>query len=326
MAYDSFIKKEKDLSMSYQKTEDLLDLAIWMQSTREGVSIVDIMNRFGVSRRTAERMRDMIVCRFVQAEEVVGDDRYKRWRIPQGTLKDFFQITADELSALELAKGAFDKEHLYSQSDKLRSVIEKIRASIKSETYRKIEPDAELLLEAQGFVHRPGPKLKIDSKVMETIQEAIMASKKLKIEFRNSANKTTKHTVAPYGFLYGNKHYLVAFSYYNRQYRYYALHKLVNVKLLDEYFIRDEGFSLREFTKDSFGVFKEEPFEVEWLFNKEVADDASHYIFHPSQTMIKNPDGTLTVKFKAGGRKEMEWHLYTWGDNVKVIKMKNKDE
>ena len=52
--------------MAYEKTFDLLDLAIWMQSTREGVSLSDIMNRFQVSRRTAERMRDMILSRFPQ--------------------------------------------------------------------------------------------------------------------------------------------------------------------------------------------------------------------------------------------------------------------
>ena len=78
--------------MTYKKTEDLLDLAIWMQSSREGVSLSDIMNRFHVSRRTAERMRDMIVSRFIQAQETEGDNRQKRWRIPQGTLKDFIQF------------------------------------------------------------------------------------------------------------------------------------------------------------------------------------------------------------------------------------------
>ena len=69
--------------------------------------------------------------------------------------------------------------------------------------------------------------------------------------------------------------------------------------------------------------FKEEPFEVEWLFDKEVSADAKRYIFHPTQTKIENPDGTLTVKFQAGGSLEMDWHLYTWGNHVKVIKPKD---
>lgn len=65
--------------MAYEKTFDLLDLAIWMQSTREGVSLSDIMNRFQVSRRTAERMRDMILSRFPQVVEEIGENNSKRW-------------------------------------------------------------------------------------------------------------------------------------------------------------------------------------------------------------------------------------------------------
>ena len=39
--------------------------------------------------------------------------------------------------------------------------------------------------------------------------------------------------------------------------------------------------------------------------------------------MQHNPDGSLTVTFRAGGYMEMDWHLYTWGDKVKVIKPEN---
>ena len=109
-----------------------------------------------------------------------------------------------------------------------------------------------------------------------------------------------------------------------KEYRYFALHKLSDVQLTDNIFRKDESFSLEDFTKDCFGVYREEPVEVEWLFDAETADDASKYEFHPSQQMIKNPDGTLTVKFFAGGQKEMDWHLYTWGNKVKVIKPKRR--
>ncbi len=39
--------------------------------------------------------------------------------------------------------------------------------------------------------------------------------------------------------------------------------------------------------------------------------------------MIKNTDGSLTVKFRSGGLREMDWHLYTWGEHVKVVKPEN---
>ena len=310
--------------MPYEKTDNLLDLALWMQSSREGVTLNDIVEHFGVSRRTAERMRDMIVNRFIQAEEVDGDDRKKRWRIPQGALKDMFLFSADELTTLSLAEESLRKAHLDTQADVLNKVLQKVKGSMKQDLFRRIEPDTEALLEAQGFAHRPGPKLKINPEFLSIIKEAILACKKIKIHYLNASGKACKQIVAPYGFLYGNKHYLVAFSDYAKDYRYYALHKLTDVVILDEYFEKDKNFTLADFTKDCFGVFKEKPRDIEWLFDKEVAGDAKEYIFHPDQKMIENPDGTLTVKFRAGGLQEMDWHLYTWGGHVKVIKPKKK--
>ena len=46
--------------MFYEKTQKLLELSLWMQNADAGVSIADIMQKFGVSKRTAIRMKDMI--------------------------------------------------------------------------------------------------------------------------------------------------------------------------------------------------------------------------------------------------------------------------
>jgi predicted DNA-binding transcriptional regulator YafY len=35
--------------------------------------------------------------------------------------------------------------------------------------------------------------------------------------------------------------------------------------------------------------------------------------------MDDEEDGSLIVRFRAGGRHEMIWHLYAWGKNVEVI-------
>ena len=53
-------------------------------------------------------------------------------------------------------------------------------------------------------------------------------------------------------------------------------------------------------------------------FTAEVKRDAAALLFHPSQSMEENADGTLTVRFTAGGLDEMCWHLVTWGDSVTV--------
>lgn len=311
--------------MAYEKTYDLLDLAIWMQSTREGVSLNEIAERFHVSRRTAERMRDMIMRRFPQTEEVVCENNIKRWYIPQGTLKDFIQFSAEELSVLETAASLLEDKQLQNKKDIFQNIINKIKANIKSDVFRKIEPDAEALLEAEGFICRPGPKLIIDNQIMAAIRQAILECHQIKITYFNKmSGKTSTNTLDPYGFLYGERnHYLVAHhsdGYFGDNVHNFILGNIKSVEILDIPFVPVKNFNLQKYALESFGSYHEEPFDVEWLFDKEVAEEAAQYIFHPTQTITRNSDGSLTVKFRAGGKLEMDWHLYTWGKHVKVIK------
>ena len=311
--------------MAYEKTYDLLDLAIWMQSTREGVSLNEIAERFHVSRRTAERMRDMIMRRFPQTEEVVCENNIKRWYIPQGTLKDFIQFSAEELSVLETAASLLEDKQLQNKKYIFQNIINKIKANIKSDVFRKIEPDAEALLEAEGFMCRPGPKLIIDNQIIAAIRQAILECHQIKITYFNKmSGKTSTNTLDPYGFLYGERnHYLVAHhsdGYFGDNVHNFILGNIKSVEILDIPFVPVKNFNLQKYALESFGSYHEEPFDVEWLFDKEVAEEAAQYIFHPTQTITRNSNGSLTVKFRAGGKLEMDWHLYTWGKHVKVIK------
>ena len=60
--------------------------------------------------------------------------------------------------------------------------------------------------------------------------------------------------------------------------------------------------------------------QVALRFAAEVSRDAAAFLFHPDQTVTENEDGSLTVRFKAGGLDEMSWHLVTWQESVTVEK------
>ena len=66
-------------------------------------------------------------------------------------------------------------------------------------------------------------------------------------------------------------------------------------------------------------MFQEEPIDVVLRFTPEAADDAERWQFHPTQTTKREIDGSLTVRFRAGGMQEMCNHLFTWGTAVTVI-------
>ncbi len=309
--------------MPYEKTYDLLDLAIKMQSCREGVSLNDICADFHVSRRTAERMRDMIRGKFPQTETIIGENGVKRWFIPQGTLRDFIQFSAEEVSLLENAKELFRQNNMMEKLNILERLTDKIKANIKSNVMRRLEPDVDALMEAEGYVCRPGPKPNVDTKNTSAVRDAILGCHKIRVEYRKKSKEIKEYVLEPLGFLYGERnHYLIA-KHDGSAPRCFIVNGIKSVEILPESFTADQNFNLKNFAEESFGAFHEEPFDVEWLFDPAVADEAEQYVFHPNQTLRRNPDGSLTVKFRAGGRLEMDWHLYTWGKHVKVVKPEN---
>lgn len=313
------------INMVYDKMHDLLDLAIWMQSDREGVSIQDIIERFQVSRRTAERMRDMIVEKFPQIVETLGERGIKKWHIPQGVLKDYVNFNLNEITALQTAYNLLNENQFFHQAETVFSILNKLKSLIRPDILNHLEPDAGALLEAEGYVFRPGPRIKINSEITKKLRTAILACRKIRIKYEGSSSPNWR-IIYPYAFIYGNKHYLVAFSPKSRCTHYFNLNKISMVDITDEYFTRDPSFNVKQICENSFGIYSEPPFEVEWLFDDKAAPIAKEYIFHPRQQMTENADGTLTVKFKSGGSLEMAWHLYTWGNHVKVIKPENWEE
>jgi hypothetical protein len=52
-------------------------------------------------------------------------------------------------------------------------------------------------------------------------------------------------------------------------------------------------FRLAEFANRSFGAFQEKPEDIVIRFAKVAAPDARRLLFHPTQTMEDQPDGSL---------------------------------
>lgn len=306
--------------MRYSRAERLIQLALEMQAARGGLTIIDIMERFDVSRRTAIRMRDAVIRAFPQADEVPSNDRTKRWRLSNGSAQVLAGITADDLATLESAAHAFDFANLGTHSESLRALSAKIRVLLKDQDIRQIEPDLEALLEAEGLAHRPGPRPIIPGAIFELLREAIKSCRQVSFDYKSRAGGAGKRrTVSPLGFLYGHRHYLVALNNVDTKPKFFSLPSMTKLKLESASFQRNPGFSLREFVSGSFGVFEEPGSNVVWRFSKSAAPLARSFLFHHTQTLEEALDGSLLVRFRAGGLLEMAWHLMSWGDQVEVL-------
>ncbi len=256
-----------------------------------------------------------------------SNDRAKRWRITGNVIEPFKDITADDLTSLENAAAILMRENLLDQAEELRGVASKIRATLAAEMMRRIDPDLGALAEAEGIAMRPGPRPAIAASLFATLRTAIKSCRKVSFVYAaRISGKDEVRTVRPLGFLYGHRHYLVALKDEDPApgapapgVRFFSLPQISKLRLLPEGFERDPDFNLAAFVAPSFGVYEEAPVDVVWRFSAEAAPIARQFQFHPSQSVEPCSDGTMIVRFHAGGLLEMAWHLMTWGRHVEVL-------
>jgi predicted DNA-binding transcriptional regulator YafY len=308
--------------MRYGRLADLVRLAMQMQGRADGLSLDDIGQTFEVSRRTAERMRDAIRDAFPQTEELAEPGGRKRWRLPPGTAGRLADPTVDDIAALhrgaELARQSGD----LVTADHLDALSDRLRARLPGPKRARLEPDIAALLEADGVALRPGPRERVPHETLNTLREAILAGVWVDVDHRARATGLLSRNarLGPLAMLLGEgRQYLVAFSDYAQDVRLFALAGFERIGLTESVYERPQDFDLAIWMQRSFGIWQEEVYHVVWRFALEAAADARLYLFHPTQVMIDEPDGSLTVSFRAGGLREMCLHLFRWGNQVEII-------
>ncbi len=308
--------------MSFQKACDLLRLAEMATSRYAGVSLADIEDTFGVDRRTAQRMTKALEETFPNCTTRADDERRKFWKLnPQDARLMLAQgVRESELTALELSIRRAERDGAANEVKALSTLRDRLLAAMPSSHARRVEADAEAMLEAYGFASRPGPKVRGAETLLGVIAQALKGPHLLTISY--AGRDTRARRLEPHGLLLGTRRYLVAREARgDGRMQHFRLDRILSAQLQVDSFQRDPAFDLRSHTARAFGSYHDdrEFGEVVWRFAPEAAAVAREFIFHPTQAVTDDPDGGLTVRFAASGHLEMAWHLYQWGDQVTVL-------
>lgn len=301
----------------YSRVSDILDLAIFMSSKLQGVTLNEISERYNVSRRTAERMRDSLTCIFPQVDEIETDDVQKHWGFTNYSISQLVTFTTKELANIEQCQRRTTNKEM---KEELSKTIEKIKAFNRKHA-SSIEDNIKLYMQTEGYAVRQMPQYKISLESLNVIREAVQHSKVVTGIYHDK-----KRTIEPLGMIYGEKIYLVAKEKAKGNDIYtFLLHKFQDLKLTDKTF--DKGdFNLQEYTNLSFGVYHGEILNVKLSFAPELAEDASKFNFHPTQRGKFKKDGSYILTFKASGSREIIWHIFKWGSGCTILAPKSLKE
>jgi predicted DNA-binding transcriptional regulator YafY len=310
--------------MRHEKAETLLRLARALAASAEGLTLEEMAREAGVGRRTAERMRDALWALFPQMEEV-ADPPTKRFRIPQGLDGLFQSPSAEELAELSRAADALAAAGAPARAEALRGLETKIRSAMRSAALRRLGPDVEALARAETTVAvQAGPRPAEDPALIGALRQAIMALKAVRFDYRGGSRRGAPRDAVPYGIMFGRANYLVAAELQadggQGEPRNYRLDRIEALQVLDRPAAAPESFSLPDYAARSFGIYQGEVEEIVLEIAPEAAEDALGWRFHPTQTVERREDGSVIVRFWATGLLELAWHLFTWGDRVRVLR------
>jgi predicted DNA-binding transcriptional regulator YafY len=305
--------------MRHAPTIRLLRLALTLAASRAGLTLDEMATQLEVGRRTAERLRDSLMELFPALEAWEDDERIKRWRLPQGALVGIAQPRPEVLAAVDFAARDCTKNGEPDRAELLRDAATTLRALMRPSALTRTETDVAALMEAEGTAMRPGPRPKLVLGLLANIRRGILGVQLMAVRYAapNGEEPVTR-ILCPYGILHGGRGWLVAHVEGLPEMRLWRLDRIVSVDLLERGFTRQD-FDLAAYSAQSFGVFQEPPMDVVLRFTPEAAGDAEGWLFHPTQTMEREGDGALIVKFRAGGAREICWHLFTWGDAAEVL-------
>ncbi len=309
----------------YRRYLNLLNLIYEMQASNDGVSYEDIQAKYGVSRRTAERMIRAILESNPDVEIV--RQRPKRWRIKNAIAAP--SPTLQQLAALDAAAKLFKNRGMQEYRKDIEALNRFLKVNMDHSRLTRIDADLATLKDAEGFSYRPGPVQVIESGVLEGLREAVKGFNVVSFDYTSSSGKTMRwFDLHPYGFLHGNntRSYLLAFVDHPKinALRTFTLSKISMLEVYgDQFFEKQPEHSVENYLKNCFGVFKERrAYNVCWRFDAEYAEVVEQWIFHPSQQVKKRRDGRIEVRFKACGLYEMAWHVITWGGIIEVVRPK----
>lgn len=293
-------------------------MAQLMASSAEGFTLEELRRRLGEERRTVERMRDVVRDLFPQMQ-VIDEGRTRRFRIPGGLDALFQTPTADELAALRRAAGDAAGRKGAATAAALQSLERKLLSALRGSVRSRLAPDVEALVQAEAMALHAGPRPYDDERVLGAVRGAILAGRALAFDYHGGGSPGRRREVTPYGVLFGRANYLVAAEGENPEPRKWRLDRMAEMEVLERKAYPPHGFSLKAYADESFGIYRDEVEDVELLITPEGAADALGWRFHANQTVEQAADGSVRVRFRAAGMLELAWHLFTWGDKVRIV-------
>jgi len=201
--------------------------------------------------------------------------------------------------------------------DSLESLFTKIKTTLPPESIKYLE-NVEQTLHLGMKPYKDYGRFK---EILKQVHDAAVNRKAVEmVYFTMSRRKESRRKVNPYRIWFFNgTFYLIGLCHMRNEVRIFALDRIKMLHQTRETFEVPEDFSLDDFTGASFGVYQGPPIIIKVWFHPDVAGYIKEKIWHESQKIHPQPDGSILFEAEVAGTDEIRFWIMTWGSKAEVL-------
>ncbi len=282
-----------------------------------GKTAIDLADRLGCTPRTVYRDLEALQAGGFPITTEIRENR-SYWRILNTSRQKVpLAFSMPELMALYFGKDMLKTYRGTVFYDAIESLLSKIKATLPPayiDYLDRIQNRVDAGPAPRKDYTRFGP-------IITELNRAIIGDKIIRISyFSMSRQKESQRTVHPYRLRHvEDTLYLIGYCALRKGVRTFAVDRIKTVAVTDEGFHLPEGFDVQAFLQDSFGIYQGASVTVKIRFLESVAGYIRERIWHQSQQLSDQADGSLIFTATVAGIEEISHWVLRWGAGAQVL-------
>lgn len=293
-----------------------------------GISIKELQENLNISRRSVYRLFESMEELGYPLVDTPLDGKTKNWGLmaeyvssrPSGRVPRLSLNTAEIMILYQI---------LSRQTPLYESGMKQTIAALRNrlEQFYLENSGAEKLQRFKDiFINIPGQYKHLEGKekIYETLLQAALEIKYCRgtyRSFRDGSGKEKELVFAPLCFFEWN-YGLYCFVYHreDKALKTMALERFETIIMMDKPFREELDFNPESMLGDAWALTCNDPLSVEIRFSKSAAPYIREREWQPGQKIELNVDGTLLLKLKTSGRRDIKSWVLSFGKDAELLK------
>ncbi|MEI7699228.1 MAG: WYL domain-containing protein [Planctomycetia bacterium] len=289
-----------------------------LAESRNGYTVREIREVLDVSLETVRRdLKDLAKAGFRLCEDV-GYRGVKRWRV-EG-FGDGFQFSVTDLMSIYVSRQFLEPLAGTPFWDGQQKVFNKIREALSEPALSYLQKLARSLHATKVGASDYRQRSEMIDQLMVAVEDRLVAH----ITYQSDqATGASKKEIYPQGFVFHRGSlYLIAWAVQRNAIRTYKMDRVEAVQTTKQKAALPVQFDLAEWLETSFGVFRSGSGVLQTIrihFCRAVARYVQESVWHKSQQLTRQDDGSLIAEFRLTDTQEIKRWIMSFGSDATAL-------